>query len=98
MPTSAQGGHGGLPNPARRVFAPCSRSCRPVTLHGLTVPAALQLKAALPQLSVPRSANAAPALLTSRSSTCQPARPHKSGAQRGWRGGGARGVKKIEEE
>lgn len=51
-----------------------------MTPHGLTVSVALQLKAALPQLSA-QSANAAPALLTSPCSTCRPARPHEPGEQ-----------------
>lgn len=86
--------HAVFPLPAH-----CSRSCPPMTLHGLTIPAALQLKAVLPQLSVPQSANAAPGPLTRRSSTCQPARPPQAWCTSPSEGeGGARGVKKKMEE
>lgn len=60
----------------------CSRSGLPMTPHGLPMAAALQLKAAPPQLSVPQSAKAASALLTSPSSNRQAAQPYEPGGQR----------------
>lgn len=51
--------------------------------------AAFYLKAMLSQLSVPQSANAALALSTSQSSTCQPALPQNPAAVQ--RGGGGNG-------